>query len=173
MHSRKGSGIFQLPSSKNNESSTLTSSASTVKGTAEEVGIPPGALGPDKSTLPKIVGLLKKQSRKGKWQKRHFQAVNHYLVYYASSKLKNIRCVHNLVLATNIETTGRFGYFDISFFDGGDVLSLKAKDLNEAEKWVENLLARQEMFRKHAPTNDYQKMKRGKNKKNRKNKKNK
>jgi hypothetical protein len=68
----------------------------------------------------------------------------------------NIRCVHDLVLATTIQTTGRFGYFELVFFDGGDVLSLKAPTLECAEKWVENLVARQQMFVKHAPTNDHQ-----------------
>ena len=150
-HARKGSGITLSHTGPN----------SSLKGSAEEVGIPPGAMGPDKSRLPPIAGPLKKQSRRGKWQKRQFQAVNHYLVYYASSKMINIRCVHDLVLATKISVTGRFGYFELVFFDGGDVLSLKAPTLECAEKWVENLVARQQMFVKHAPTNDHQRLRRG------------
>ena len=73
----------------------------------------------------------------------------------------NIRCVHDLVLATTIATTGRFGYFELVFFDGGDVLSLKAPTLECAEQWLENLVARQQMFVKHAPTNDHKKIRRG------------
>ena len=78
LHSRKGSGLLDL---------TTTTTAANNKGTAEEVGIPPGAHpASESSSLPNLSGALKKQSRRGKWQKRHFRAVNHYLVYYGSSK---------------------------------------------------------------------------------------
>ena len=83
------------------------------KGTAEELGIPPGAIGKDLSQLPLLSGPLKKQSRRGKWQTRHFRAINHYLVYYASSKMQTIRCVHDVVKSEKVKVTGRFGYFEI------------------------------------------------------------
>ena len=78
LHSRKGSGLLDL---------TTTTTTANNKGTAEEVGIPPGAHpASESSSLPNLSGALKKQPRRGKWQKRHFRAVNHYLVYYGSSK---------------------------------------------------------------------------------------
>ena len=123
MHSRKGSGIISvdMAESKNGSKGTTSSSRSVAKGTAEELGIPPGAIGKDLSQLPLLSGPLKKQSRRGKWQTRHFRAINHYLVYYASSKMQTIRCVHDVVKSEKVKVTGRFGYFEIevSLWGGG------------------------------------------------------
>jgi len=108
------------------------------------MAIPAGALGPDKSNLPILVSKLKKKSRKGRWDSRYFRANNHYLTYFKSAKLAKICCCHDLCKAISIEINGRFGYFDVEFED--NIVSLKAKDLDEAELWVENLLARRKLF---------------------------
>jgi len=106
--------------------------------------IPAGALGEDKTDIPVLVAKLQKKSSKGRWQGRYFRANNHYLSYYKTSKLAKICCCHDIVQAIKIEAIGRFGYFEVEFKD--NTVSLKAKDLDEAESWVENLIARKELF---------------------------
>tara|TARA_B100000795_G_scaffold268800_1_gene256558 strand:- start:1167 stop:3251 length:2085 start_codon:yes stop_codon:yes gene_type:complete len=108
------------------------------------MAVPAGALGPDKSNIPVLVTKLKKKSRKGRWDNRYFRANNHYLTYYKSAKLAKICCCHDICKATHIEVNGRFGYFDVEF--GDETVALKAKDLDEAETWVENLTARRKLF---------------------------
>ena len=161
MHSRKGSGLLLVNNNTNKNKNTTNQK--NLQGTAEEVGIPPGATGDDSSQLPSLVGPLKKQSRRGKWQKRTFKAINHYLVYYASTKMRNIRCVHDLVKSSSIQTTGRFGYFELEYKiqDEISTVSMKAKDLEQAEVWVENLRARRDLFQTVVPKHDIRAMRRG------------
>ena len=111
--------------------------------------IPAGALGGDKTGIPVLVAKLQKKSSKGRWQGRYFRANNHYLSYYKTSKLAKICCCHDIVQAIKIEAIGRFGYFEVEFND--NTVSLKAKDLDEAESWVENLMARKELFQNERP----------------------
>ena len=119
------------------------------------LAVPAGALGKDKSNLPVLETKLQKKSRKGYWQNRYFRANNHYLIYFKKPKMQKICCCHDLCKAVTIETSGRFGYFEIEFQD--DVLvSLKAKDLDEAEAWVDNLLARRTLFKSNpSKTSNY------------------
>jgi hypothetical protein len=110
----------------------------------QTMAIPAGALGPDKSNFKALEAKLQKKSRKGFWQARYFRANNHYLIYFKKSKMQKICCCHDLCTAKNIEVSGRFGYFDLEFEE--DLVQLKAEDLDEAETWVENLLARRKLF---------------------------
>ena len=109
------------------------------------MAVPAGALGEDKSNLPVLATKLLKKSRKGRWQTRYFRANNHYLIYFKTNKYEKICCCHDICKATVIELTGRFGYFEVEF-EQDDVVSLKAKDLDEAEEWVENLIGRKQLF---------------------------
>ena len=45
-------------------------------GGAGHAALPPGAVGEDKSHIRSLVGVLKKKSRKGRWQKRHFRSIH-------------------------------------------------------------------------------------------------
>ena len=134
--------------------SFLSKVLSPRKSACKRIEVPDEAVGVDRTKLESLRGPLKKQSRKGRWQKRYFRTVNHYLVYFASSKMIEIRSCHDLVDVISVAIIGRFGHIEIvmkSDENGEDdwTISLQAKDLDEAQQWVDNLNARRKLFEGH------------------------
>ena len=123
--------------------------------------VPAGAIGPDRSGLAELAGYMKKKSGKGAWQSRWFRTNNHFLTYQHKQKPKETAvpaCCYDLRCAFRIETIGRFGHVEMEMkfpnapatVDGEDdgirTIELKAKNLEEAEKWVDGLVERRNLF---------------------------
>ena len=98
----------------------------------------------DTSDLPVMSGYLMKKSRRDALQKRYFVTTNHYLNYYRSDKKKKILCSFDILYCLDAEVTSRFGDIELEFDD--HTVSLSAKDDEEADAWVKNILIRQKLY---------------------------
>ena len=123
------------------------------KSAIEDFEVPRGAVGVDRSKLESLKGPLRKESRKGRWQKRYFRTVNHYLVYYSSSKMIKVKSFFDLCDVTSVSIIGRFGHMQIKMLvKNADVgieettVSLQAENVEEAQKWVSNIGERCALF---------------------------
>ena len=105
--------------------------------------------------VPKHVaceGYLQKRSKQGRWQKRYFQLVGHYLKYYKDEhKLNdaNLRAATD-VLLTHVDHTNGSNKFEVRLPEGKPMV-LQAPSALEAMKWVQTILSTQEHEESPAP----------------------
>ena len=116
--------------------------------------VPVEAIGEDRTRLESLQGPLQKQNRKGRWQTRYFRTVNHYIVYFASSAMVEVRRYHDVRNFESARVVGRFGHIEIDVksekVDSGEVtLFLKAQTQQLAQMWVDNLNERRTLFEGH------------------------
>jgi len=100
--------------------------------------------------FPELKGYLKKKSRQARWQKRWFEANDHYLTYYKTQASPKLLACIDLNQCGHVTTGG----------DGGDATELEAGEFSlalgdrfyviraetqqEAERWVEGLNQRKD-----------------------------
>ena len=91
-------------------------------------------------------GYLKKKSRHDRWQKRWFEANDHYLTYYKSPQSeKLLACIDlyqtgSIKLATeDDQAPGDESYSEFSLELGDRFYIIKAETRGDAKRWVEGL----------------------------------
>eukprot|EP00947_MAST-08B_sp_MAST-8B-sp1_P001718 g1718.t1 len=100
----------------------------------------------EKSTVyAELRGYLRKKSSKDKWQKRWFEANDHYLTYYKSETSDNLLACIDLRLVGDIRLSTDPEHISEFVIQLGDRnYRMKAKTAEEAERWVKGLLARKD-----------------------------
>lgn len=89
-----------------------------------------------------LEGYCKKQSTKGKWQKRWFVAQDHYLLYKSTAKSKKVLGSIDLLEVGSIKTDDSINGFTLNLHDRVYKLQL-TKSSPLADEWVQGLIARQ------------------------------
>lgn len=88
---------------------------------------------------------MRKKSSKDKWQKRWFEANDHYLTYYKSETSDNLLACIDLRLVGDIRLSTDPEHISEFVIQLGDRnYRMKAKTAEEAERWVKGLLARKD-----------------------------
>lgn len=108
----------------------------------------PGLAGKD-DPYDDLRGYLKKKSKQDKWQKRWFEANDHYLTYYKTPQSKKLlACIDlyqtgeiKLVLPDSAPGADVSTEFSISL--GDRFYIIKAEGRDDAQRWVEGLRKRQ------------------------------
>ena len=89
-----------------------------------------------------LEGYCKKQSTKGKWQKRWFVAQDHYLLYKSTAKSKKVLGSIDLLEVGSIKKDDSINGFTLNLHDRVYKLQL-TKSSPLADEWVQGLIARQ------------------------------
>ncbi len=95
-----------------------------------------------------LKGYLRKRSRAKRWQRRFFEANDHYLTYYKSQNSDKLLACIDLRQVSKIDfgngtpeaDPGEF-YIELA----GRIYVMRAKTYEVAKKWVEGLVARQQV----------------------------
>ena len=89
-----------------------------------------------------LEGYCKKQSTKGKWQKRWFVAQDHYLLYKSTAKSKKVLGSIDLLEVGSIKKDDSINGFTLNLHNRVYKLQL-TKSSPLADEWVQGLIARQ------------------------------
>jgi hypothetical protein len=93
-------------------------------------------------TYTALSGYCKKKSTKGKWQKRFFEAKDHYLIYKSTEKSQKVLGSIDLLNVGTIRLDNSIGGFTMDLEDR--LYKLKVTNKSPiAEEWVRGLKARQ------------------------------
>ena len=99
------------------------------------------------SKYDELKGYLRKKSKTGRWQKRWFEANDHYLTYYKTAESEKLLACIDVRQVTAIEFAAPGedvapGEFYIQL--GQKKYPMKSKSREAAERWVTNLKARRQ-----------------------------
>ena len=95
--------------------------------------------------FPELKGYLKKKSRQARWQKRWFEANDHYLTYYKTQAAPKLLACIDLNQCGDVSTGGSElepGEFSLAL--GDRFYIIRAETQQEAERWVTGLNQRKD-----------------------------
>jgi hypothetical protein len=97
------------------------------------------------TSFPELKGYLRKRATNKRWQKRYFEANDHYLTYYKSSKAERLLACVDLRQVTEIglgNTTDDVDPGEFFIELAGRIYVMKAGSDAESRRWVEGLRLR-------------------------------